>query len=247
MKRLIRILIVLTAAAYFLAAARALFALEPASDPALASVRIKSHGASATVIATTEGRSWILGCAHMLTDDNGNPSAAARAKKFNIDGPSQIHARRKISPTAARLLAWDYRLDLSLLVIDNGPFNYIPVAADGFRPGKNLCSVGYDNMAWPVTLRPATIVASAGDTTYTRERPWHGRSGGGLCDRDARVLVGVVQGYEVPPWGRRGVYISHQAILRFLKTVPDLPAGARAGPDRPSLPRVPLQLFPCPT
>ena len=45
-------------------------------DPTLAAVRIKSHGASATIIATTEGRSWILGCAHMLTDGNGNPLMA---------------------------------------------------------------------------------------------------------------------------------------------------------------------------
>ncbi len=33
-------------------------AFEPAADPALAAVRIKSHGASGTVIATTPGKSW---------------------------------------------------------------------------------------------------------------------------------------------------------------------------------------------
>jgi hypothetical protein len=218
-----------------------LWALEPAGDPALATVRIKSHGASATVIATTHGRSWILGCAHMLTDGDGKPSAAARAGKFTIDGPTQPHAIRKLAPLPARLLAWDYHLDLSLLVIDNGPFNYLPVAAEGFRPGKDLCSAGYDNMSWPITVKAATILASGGDTTYTRERPWHGRSGGGLSDRDARVLIGVVQGYELPPWGKRGVYVSHQAILRFLRSVSGLPAAEWNRP--PLLP----QLFPCPT
>jgi hypothetical protein len=244
MKRLLKTLVVTSAFVGYLAVARLLWALEPAADPALATVRIKSHGASATVIATTDGRSWILGCAHMLTDDAGNPSAAARAKKFSIDGPSQPHAVRKSATGPARLAAWDYKIDLSLLVIDNGPFHYIPVAREGFRPGKNLASVGYDNMAWPVTVKPATIVASVGDTTFTRERPWHGRSGGGLCDRDARVLIGVVQGYELPPWGRRGVYVSHQAILRFLRTVPDLPAGAYAGPVWTPSPGSRTPLFP---
>src|SRR5207237_3382704 len=38
----------------------------PASDPALAVVRIKSHGASGTVIATAPGKSWILSCCHMF-------------------------------------------------------------------------------------------------------------------------------------------------------------------------------------
>jgi hypothetical protein len=217
-----------------------IWALEPTADPALATVRIKSHGASATVIATGEGRSWILGCAHMLTDSNGKPSAEARAKKLIIDGPVQPHAVRHAASAPARLVAWDYGLDLSLLVIDNGPFNFIPVAGEGFRPGKNLRSAGYDGMSWPVTVKPATILASDGNTTFTRERPWHGRSGGGLSDLDARVLIGVVQGYEVPPWGKRGVYVSHQAILRFLKTVPNLPL------DRPAT-RISPQLFPCPT
>jgi len=190
-------------------------ALDPAADPALATVRIKSHGASATIIATTEGRSWLLGCAHMFTDWAGNPSEAARKKKLVIDGPTQPYAPKKLAEI--KLLAWDYELDLSLLEISNGPFNHIPVARDGFKPGKNLWSCGYDDMRWPITKKRATILFSQGNTTYTEQRPWHGRSGGGLTDGDARVLIGVVQGYEIYP-NNRGLYISHQAILRFLKT-----------------------------
>ena len=91
------------------------------------------------------------------------------------------------------------------------------VARDGFKPGKNLWSCGYDEMRWPLTKKRATILFSQGNTTYTEERPWHGRSGGGLTDGDGRVLIGVVQGYEIYP-NNRGLYISHQAILRFLKT-----------------------------
>src|SRR5439155_13196758 len=55
MKRLLLSLVV------FIFWARFALALDPAADPALATVRIKSHGASATIIASTEGRSWLLG------------------------------------------------------------------------------------------------------------------------------------------------------------------------------------------
>jgi hypothetical protein len=51
---------------------------------------------------------------------------------------------------------------------------------------------------------------------FTREKPWHGRSGGALLDADAGYTIGVVQGYEIMAWGR-GIYCSHQAILKFLR------------------------------
>ncbi len=189
------------------------YGLEASADPSLAVVRIKSHGASATIIATTEGRSWILGCAHMLTDDWGRPDPKAIAGPFKIDGPVQPYAPKKLAPV--RLLAYDINLDLSLLEIDNGPFNYLPVAKPGHKPSRHIQSLGYDEMKWPITNKSATILFSQGDTTYTAEKPWHGRSGGGLIDVDSKCLIGVVQGYEVSPTAR-GLYISHDAILRFL-------------------------------
>src|SRR5262249_40903761 len=82
--------------------------------------------------------------------------------------------------------------------------------------GRNLLSVGYDSMQIPATIRPATIASVEGGRTFTRERPWHGRSGGALLDADAGYVIGVVQGYEVAPWGR-GIYISHSSIVAFLK------------------------------
>jgi len=83
----------------------------------------------------------------MLADDKGNPSPAMRAKKLVIGGPDQPHALRKVSPGPARLLAWDYQADLSLLVIDNGPFNYIPVAPEGFKPDGT--SIRQATTTWP--------------------------------------------------------------------------------------------------
>src|SRR5688572_21507561 len=96
---------------------------EPAADPALATVRIKSHGASGTIIATTPGKSWILGCAHMFLDEHGRPSEAERQRALRLDGPAQPYAAKQRA--AARLIAFDHDLDLSLIELDNGPFFYV--------------------------------------------------------------------------------------------------------------------------
>ncbi|MFO0966846.1 MAG: trypsin-like peptidase domain-containing protein [Gemmataceae bacterium] len=216
--------------------------LPPSLDPAAAVVRIKSHGASATIIGTTKDKSYILGCAHMLEDASGKPSDAVRKKKLVIDGLAQPHAPRKLA--AARLLAWDHSLDLSLIEIDNGPFLYIPVAPPGHKPSRNLRSMGYDNMAWPITNHAATLLSVEGMTTYTREKPWHGRSGGGLIDCQHRYVIGVVQGYEVGGM-QRGIYVSHAAIITFLgKHKPDLLPAAAATDPWPLSRRTPFEWCP---
>ncbi len=117
------------------------------------------------------------------------------------------------------------------------PPNVAPVAPADHRPGRTI-SAGYDAMKWPATVVEVQIVANSGGTTYTRERPGHGRSGGALIDRDAGYLIGVVQGYEV---GGRGMYVSLNTINHFLKRVAE-PGGA--------LDRAPRQQLPmpnCPT
>lgn len=184
-----------------------------ASHPALAEVRIGSHGASGTVIATMPGRSWILSCGHAFTDNQERPSSASRNKPIKLDGYPQPNAPQKLAN--ARLLDVDYEHDLSLIVIDNGPFHFIPVAPPGFRPGNNVVSTGFDELRWPPQYKPATILKTDSTTTWTREMPWHGRSGGGLIDADAKVLIGVVHGYEVEQ-PKRGLYVSHKAVLAFL-------------------------------
>jgi hypothetical protein len=206
MKKLLALLLVVTAAA-------PVCALEPVGDPSLAVVRIKSHGASGTIIAATDGKSWILSCAHMFFGPAGTIDENLTRKRILIDGPDQPRAPRKLADV--RLIAIDADSDLSLLEIANGPFNHIPVARPGFTPGTNLASVGYDEMRWPVTRRRATIVIVMNDWTYTREKPWHGRSGGGLFDLDAKCLIGVVNGYEIAGQ-ERGIYVSHASVLRFL-------------------------------
>jgi hypothetical protein len=239
-----RLLILLLLA---LPACRAPASEPPRHHPALAVVRIKSHGASGTVIATAPGKSWILSCAHMFAGPEDYK------KPLRLDGPRQPLAAEKRA--GCRVLAVDARADLSLLEHDNGPFYCCPVAPPGHRPGKNLLSAGYDEMRWPVTQRPATFLEALGRTTFTREKPWHGRSGGGLIDVDAHVLIGVVQGYEIG--GRnRGLYVSHEAILAFLKKHrPQLLQPQGADPQqqystprpRPRCPSCPPGACPCPS
>jgi hypothetical protein len=166
-------------------------------------VRIPSHGGSGTVIETRPGRSLILSAAHLFSGSN-------RYKRMTFDMPSP--APGQAQRVESRLLALDSQMDLSLIEIDVGPLPYVcAVAPQGYRPGECI-SVGYDNMRLPPQKRPAHIASQSGPTTFTRERPWHGRSGGALIDRSRGYLVGVVSGYS----STRGVYASHSAVLSFL-------------------------------
>jgi hypothetical protein len=177
-------------------------------DSVYAVVRVPSHGASATVISTCPGKSLLLGCAHAF-------EASALHSPIQLDVPAKSHRARPWAK--CRLVDIDYQADLSLLELEDGPLDYVaPVAPERHIAGGHLLSVGYDEMQTPATIRSAHICALAGERIFTREKPWHGRSGGALLDPDSGYTVGVVQGYEVAPWGR-GIYCSHQAIVKFLR------------------------------
>lgn len=176
------------------------------ADPR-AVVRIHSHGASGEVIGTAKGKSWVLSCWHMFQD----PGSMSR--KLRIDGVLQAGA--PAVKAQARVLAVDRSADLSLIEISNGPFYSIKVAPPNSRISGRAYSLGYDEMKWPITNRVANIT-SVGSKIFTREIPWHGRSGGALIDSQTGYLVGVVQGYETRG-SRRGVYVSHQDVVRFLR------------------------------
>ncbi len=198
------------------------------SSLSLAVLRIRSHGCSGTVIRTGDGWSDVLSCAHAFR-------GADACRPLEIDGPAQPHARPGRHP--ARLLKVDVVRDLSLLRIDNGPFCCVPVAPVDHRLGRRLLSVGYDEMRWPVTERTATALYTAGPVTWTREAPWHGRSGGALFDVEGGYLVGVVQAYEVSS-PHRGLYVSLATIHEFL--------GDGAAAEHPALPRPPPIAESCP-
>jgi hypothetical protein len=206
---------------------------DPPSQATWAVTRLASHGASATVIATEPGKTLLLSCGHAFV-------AEQRSKRITLDLPTN-------RPTEARavgiqLLQVDHEADLSLLLLRAGPVDFVcPVAPPRHRAGR-LLSVGYDNMRLPATVLPAHIVQLSPQVTYTRERPWHGRSGGALLDADAGCLLGVVSGYETQGL-RRGIYASHQAILRFLERYRQGSAPPSSSRD---VPLAPLPAFPAP-
>jgi hypothetical protein len=179
--------------------------------PEEAVVRIPSHGCSGTVIQTGPGRSLVLTCAHAFR-------GADRAKALTLDVPTD-RPQGSTRPAAMRLLAVDYDLDLTLIELAAGPLPFVaPVAPADHRLSATLVSAGYDEMRLPATVRRATPVAAAATVLFTRERPWHGRSGGALLD--GPYLVGTVIGYETGG-ERRGIYTSHAAVRRFLaRTLP---------------------------
>lgn len=178
------------------------------SSLALAVVRLPSHGASATIIETRRGRTLLLGCGHAF-------AGLGRRKPLVADVPAS-HPVDVPKRAGVHLLDVDYDLDLSLVVVDDGPMEFsVAVADPGHTPGPHLLSVGYDEMLWPAQSNAVHLAALTSIVTFTWERPRHGRSGGGLFDVDAGCLIGVVQGYELTAPGR-GMYVSHAAILRFL-------------------------------
>jgi hypothetical protein len=238
------------------------------ADPKDAVVRIPSHGGSGTVIATGKGWSLILSAGHCFEKE------AAR-KAITVDAPFVVPVsnRQDISrletgstKVGVELLAHecdDSTIDLSLIRVNYGPLPYVaPVAPAGFNPGACL-SIGYDEMALPGQVRPASIVGYRAGFTYTKERPWHGRSGGALIDRNTGYLVGVVSGYTGPrnhqelDGVHRGVYASHHSILSFLKKCkaisyedapcsPKCPNGQCPRAFEPNMPNVPNVRFALP-
>ncbi len=174
------------------------------ADPQEAVVRIRSHGASGTVVYTDGQRSLILSCAHMFWAHNSErESPAMRAKTIVLDIGVATDQKTDGLHSTSRVLAVDSRLDLSLIEVDMPLPHVAPIAATA-NQNRRLLSIGYDDMKWPATRRTATILRVEGTRSITREKPWHGRSGGALIDVDTGELVGVVSGYQSsgPSWHR---------------------------------------------
>lgn len=221
-----------------------LFASLARADATYAVARLTSHGGSATCIYTTQGQSIFLSCAHAF-------QGLDRYKRIVLDTPCPDRAGlpRKVGIT---LLALDYDTDLSLLELRDGPLPYVaPVAPPDHHPGR-LVSCGYDEMKPSAPGMPqvyqAHVVEVSGKTTFTQERPWPGRSGGGLIDVDNGYLCCVATGYEVVG-RRRGIYVRLAAVQQFLTAhgygwlisgseEPQQTPIAHVEPSLPALPRI---------
>lgn len=182
--------------------------------PEDAVVKVPSHGGSAVVIQTGPGYTYLLSAAHLF-------EGRMRRKPITIDAPAPTAGQP--ASVGVEVLAIDEDRDLSLMLLHTGPLLYacpVPSVAE-YRISGDLISAGYDEMK-PRTVRPALIVAIDDRWIYTQQKPWHGRSGGGLIDRKTNLLLGIVSRYEADPHaapgqvGNRGVYASRKSILAFL-------------------------------
>ena len=211
-----------------------------ASAQSEAVVRIMSHGASGTVIATGDGWSLILGCWHA----HHGPE---QFRKLRINLPHPAPGQRARAETKVVAIG-NEGLDLSLIQLGIGPLPYVtPVAPPGHQPQGECWSVGFDEMRLPATVRPAQIIGQEGHDYLTDRRPWHGRSGGALIEKRTGYLIGVTSGYtgpknraEIFP-GSAGIYVSLPAIQGFLQTAGYASGGSQREPF-PSTPRLQLPI-----
>lgn len=183
--------------------------------PADAVVLLKSHGGSGTAIATGEGWTLILSCAHCF-------EGASRNKPIQVAMPHPAPRPAKRVGLQVMAVGRTESVDLSLIKLNAGPVPYVsPVAPLTCKP-KECWSIGFDELAMPAQCRPAKIVRLEGTRYLTDARPWHGRSGGALIDKQSGGLVGVVSAYTGPKNhaeyhpGANGVYVSLPAIHQFL-------------------------------
>jgi hypothetical protein len=170
-------------------------------DAIRAVVRVPSHGGSATIIATEQGNTYLLTAAHLFEHGASDP--------IILDGED-------VPQGAARRIGINPEADLALIQLSAGPAKHVAPVALTPTKAKHLLSVGYDEMRVPSTKQACTLLFTSQGIFFTRERPWHGRSGGALLDLDTGFVVGVVSGYETsPPYA--GIYVSQTAIRQFLE------------------------------
>jgi hypothetical protein len=211
------------------------FAAGVSADPGDSVVRIPSHGGSGTVIATGPGWTLVLSCAHCFEGKDRNVPIVIDMKHPAAGGAQKVGVKLKaVGHTEVN--------DLSLIELNFGPVPYVtPVGPVGYSTdGCDCWSIGFDEMAFPVHVRPAKILGPWGaDSAKTDTSPWHGRSGGALIEKKTGYLMGVVSAYtgerladkkrfpkDTPldtrlakheyQRGYNGVYVSLPSIHRFL-------------------------------
>jgi hypothetical protein len=199
------------------------------AGPTDAVARLISHGGSGTAIATGNGWTLILSCAHCFEGRD-------RQKPLRVNMPHPAPGEPKKVGLQVLAVGQTADLDLSLVKLNFGPVPYVTPVAPATSKPRECWSVGFDEMRIPPQCRPAKILRQEGNRYITDSRPWHGRSGGALIDKQSGYLVGVVSAYTGPsnhqeydPRGN-GIYVSLSAIHRFLANAG---VGPRPAPDMP--------------
>jgi Trypsin-like peptidase domain len=171
-----------------------------ANQAANAVVRIPSHGGSGTVIATGQGWSLILTCAHLFAAHGSYPLQPSQGElnkpiKLNLLLPSEQVSGDKKGDT--KIVDVDWQHDLALLFLKDGPLPFVaPISPVEPTRGQSVLSVGFDGMRLATggkagTYEATTIATIDADRIWTVANPNPGRSGGPLLS--GQYLIGVCQ------------------------------------------------------
>jgi len=188
-----------------------------ARDPMQTAVRIRVKDprgtdlGSGTVIASREGKALVLTCYHIFREFGAD--AEVKVDLFP-NGP-----QAEPQTFSGRLIKADEEADVALVGVDGcGLMAVSPVVpVDRFpKPGDHVFSVGCGN-GEPPTKRQHNVTRinpyQGPGTTECSGVPEVGRSGGGLFDRDGRV-VGVC--FAAARQDKTGVYVGADEVHQLL-------------------------------
>jgi len=185
------------------------------STPMAASVRIRirdgggSNYGTGTIIHSRAGRSLVLTCGHIFRN-------ISRGSVVEVD----LFDGQNVRTFTGNVLRYNLKADVGLLTLSNEqPLPFVPIAETDNAPqvGDPVFSVGCGGGRPPsrMSIRVTALNRYLGpDNIEGTGVPKQGRSGGGLFNRNGR-LVGVCFAAD-PPRGR-GLYAGLRPVYHLLK------------------------------
>lgn len=154
---------------------------------------------SCTPIATEEGKTLLLTCAHVAQDIVSGGEAWVR-----IQGWQYLATVADFIP--------NHQPDLALLTI-NYEIDTAPIAEDDVHLGQEVYQRGFAHGGMRPDLRVGTCYSRYGDTFLTNLAVEHGDSGAGIFNASGE-LVGVTYAREF--WATTSYAVDSKAVKRFL-------------------------------
>ncbi len=163
---------------------------------------------SGTLVERRGAQGTVVSCGHIFREAGVNPQIDVAA--FTDDGERRLEGR---------LVACDYDSDVSVITVDGMPeVEPLSLADAGHRPqiGEPVTVAGCD-LGGPVASWQAQVTAlnrySGYENIEISAIPRDGRSGGGMIDRDMR-LIGICSGINTVE--KEGIYSSASCVRTML-------------------------------